>query len=124
MQYIINIGLDNMPSEAGNTVGRRALFAARALRAHGFTTIATQVLNSDTEPTLVAEVKSGYSYTPAAVRIAELSSALNQDCIATLFPDGSGALLGPRAAAWGTFNPEYFFLLDGSRLAQPLQAAA
>lgn len=32
---------------------------------------------------------------------------LRQDCIAVI-QDGKGALIGPLADKWGTFNPEYF----------------
>lgn len=42
---------------------------------------------------------------------------LKQDCIAVYRElTGGGALVGPRADAWGPFNPEYFLLLDGRRL--------
>lgn len=34
--------------------------------------------------------------------------ALRQDCIAVRYPDGSGDLIGPDAAKWGSFDPAYF----------------
>lgn len=43
---------------------------------------------------------------PAFV-INRVSKALQQDCIATVI-DGQGELIGPNAAAWGRFNPEFF----------------
>ncbi len=49
--------------------------------------------------------------------IYDLALLLNQDAIAVYLPDfGHGALIGPRAEAWGNFNPEFFLLPDGSRL--------
>ena len=74
------------------------------------------VVNSDTEPTLVVTVsKEGNLGSFDA--ICRVSAALEQDCIAVW--DGmwqKGYLLGPRAAAWGKFNPEFFFLKNGARL--------
>lgn len=121
--YLLNIGLDNLPEEAGVGIGRRSLFAARALRAVGLSNQGAQVVNSDTEPTLVVKVKPTAGMAASrqgnAVRNAvfELAKALNQDCIAVYLPIADkGELIGPRAAQWGEFNPAYFFKLDGSRL--------
>jgi len=41
-------------------------------------------------------------------RIAALSYALRQDCIAVRYADGNGTLEGPDADSWGAFNPEFF----------------
>lgn len=37
-----------------------------------------------------------------------LCEEFGQDCIAVLFDDSEGALLGPRTEAWGEFNRAYF----------------
>lgn len=132
MQYLLNIGLDkataDTPEAAGyNLFMRRVICATDALQGHGFKIIRSRVHQSDTEPTLVALVETGLAHTDITVftQVTKLSEALGQDCIALYNPaSGRGALIGPRAAAWGTFNPEYFFLLDGTRLAQPVQVAA
>ena len=121
--YLLNIGLDNLPAEAGVSIGRRALFAARALRAVGLSNLGAQVVNSDTEPTLVVKMDAMGSLASAkqgnAVKRAvfALSEALNQDCIGFYLPIADkGELIGPRADKWGEFNPAFFFKLDGSRL--------
>lgn len=118
MTYVLNIGLANLPVEAGLPPGSCVNYVAIQLREHGLNPVASKVVISDSEPTLVVHVESGYSYVPAAVRIGHLSVALGQDCIAVVLPDGTGALIGPRHEAWGEFNPEFFFLLDGTRLSQ------
>jgi hypothetical protein len=121
--YLLNIGLANFPAEAGVSIGRRALFAARAMRAVGLLNLGAQIVISDTEPTLVVKMqasvdlpsnRSGNAVRNAVFKLAE---ALNQDCIAVYPPIADkGELVGPRAAQWGEFNPELFFKLDGSRL--------
>lgn len=66
--------------------------------------IRSRVAQSDTEPTLVVELS-----TPLSQRMLDsLSIILSQDCIAQLYPDGHGELVGPRAAAWGAFDPARF----------------
>lgn len=54
---------------------------------------------------------------PSDEKIMLASVLLGQDCIAIRYPDGSGKLIGPAAAEWGDFNPEFFVLEDGSRAA-------
>lgn len=77
------------------------------------------LLESRTEPTLVldfdyAELRqhASFSLTGLANRICE---RFNQDCVAVYNTAlEAGQLIGPRAEAWGEFNPEYFFLVDGT----------
>ncbi len=38
----------------------------------------------------------------------ELAIILNEDCIAVRFNDVRGLLVGPNAAKWGEFNPDFF----------------
>ena len=130
MSFILNIGLDGIPSTGTSyTNGLRnpsvleySFAAVQAARALNFKLLRTKLLTSDTEPTLVAEVVHTGDIRACTNWLAE---KLNQDCIAIYDTDtGVGQLIGPKAAAWGDFNPAFFFLLDGSRLAAPLQAAA
>jgi hypothetical protein len=39
---------------------------------------------------------------------AQISRTFNQDCVAVLFDDGEGRLVGPEADRWGGFKIEYF----------------
>lgn len=67
---------------------------------------------SDTEQTVVFE-----ALIPADHSVYAVAEALDQDCIALWDRMGNeGRLVGPRAAKWGDFNPEYFILPNGSRL--------
>lgn len=38
----------------------------------------------------------------------QISRSFNQDCVAVLFNDGEGRLVGPEADRWGGFKIEYF----------------
>jgi hypothetical protein len=118
MAYLLNIGLDNMPPEAGGAIGRKALYASRALRKSGFTITGAFVRNSDTEPTLVA-LANFESVNGAFGGAYKLAEALGQDCIAIRNETtGVGQLMGPRSDNWGAFDPKQFLLLDGTRLAK------
>lgn len=108
MKFELNIGLD----EAGED-NDRAARAVRVMRAKMYLrdycekVISCEVvgdIGGAEEPCLYAEVLAG---NVEALGFA-LSEALRQECVAFQFPNGNGALVGPRAAAWGEFNPEYF----------------
>jgi hypothetical protein len=46
---------------------------------------------------------------PVDWMIDSLAAMLEQDCVGVLNTDsGVGVLVGPKAADWGDFNPEYF----------------
>ena len=127
MDFILNIGLkSDTLGDISVALAKQMLWAADLL-------IKTErVFQSDTEPTLVVEVTSiaGPTFTAAALRqlavdLRQLAVDLGQDCIAVYRPQvGRGALVGPKAAAWGSFNPEFFILPDGTRLAAPAAQAA
>jgi len=118
---ILNIGL----ARTGNSnIGTGTVL--RELSAHGFDLQAYNIHHSDTEITVVAEVTNSFSaFLPVDDRVFALANVLGQDCIAIYEPTSNlGALIGPKAAAWGEFNPEFFLNLDGTRLAAPMKAAA
>lgn len=120
MDFIVNIGLkSDTLGDISVELAKQMLWAADLLIKN------ETVLQSDTEPTLVVRVTSinGPSFTLANLR--QLAIDLGQDCIAVYRPKtGGGALIGPKAAEWGPFNPEYFILPDGTRLAAPAAQAA
>lgn len=111
---IINIGMD--VNDGGLPIGPAII--RRALRNAGAVVLNDTCHVSDSEPTFVARLAAPL---PADVAYA-LSMELRQDCIAQAV-GLSGKLHGPKAAAWGPFNPDYFLQFDGSRLA-PLADAA
>lgn len=85
--------------------------ALRTVRHHGGVFRDSAVRKSGTEDTLVIDLDE-----PLNARVlAELSSALNQEAIAQWSSRG-GELRGPKAEAWGEFDPSQFLLLDGRRL--------
>lgn len=109
-RFTLNIGLDG--------IGVRL----QALRALNFKIVGAQTVQSDTEKTVVATVNHGGDAYACANWLAE---RLHQDCVAILDNEtGEGRLVGPRAAKWGAFNPEFFFTLDGQRLAPATAKAA
>ena len=104
----LNIGL--AVNGGGSIAPEQALAAIRVIG--GEHPVRWAVKHSDTEPTLIAETRRPLN-TAAAYEVAKF---LKQDAIAQW--DGrDGELVGPNAAAWGTFNPAFFLTLDGSRLA-------
>lgn len=114
----LNIGL------LGATRGLiRAEDARAAIVEAGLTLIASRVHHGADEAVLVAQVGCGATQRDVhrcAYRIAEL---LDQDCIAVWWPfhvlDNYGELIGPRAAAWGHFQPNLFRTMEGGTLTRP-----
>jgi hypothetical protein len=120
MEVIVNIGL--AVGTNGNIGTGTAL---RELAQAGFTIDAHAVHRSETELTVVAHATFAGNEAQAHNAGEWLAMWLSQDCIAVYVPaTGNGRLVGPRAAAWGEFNPEYFIQLDGTRLAAPALARA
>lgn len=119
MQLILNIGLDVTASAP-----IAAHVALEIVKANGFLVIRHKVVMSDTEPTLVVDAVWPYSWKImgrlAGQAVHQSAIDLKQDCIAVWLPvQAQGRLIGPRAAAWGAFNPEFFILPNGKRLATP-----
>jgi hypothetical protein len=105
---LVNIGL---ATANGGTVPVHHALAALSVIG-GEAPLRATVHSSDTEPTLVAELRRPLSAT-AAYAVAQ---HLKQDAIAQ--HDGwDGELYGPAKDAWGASDPAFFLTLDGGRLA-------
>ena len=77
------------------------------------------------EPTLVIEGLYAGHVVDLTKHMHQIARDLQQDCIAVYQPTrGVGHLVGPKAIKWGQFNPEFFFLPSGKRLAEPAAKAA
>jgi len=123
MEVVLNIGLAR--------TGKSNLTTLEVLKAAGAAKVgvcSAEVFSSDTEPTLVCIARlTGHDSQENTRAIYKLAETLEQDCIASYarLPIANfGALIGPRAAAWGAFNPEFFIMPDGTRLAPPAAKAA
>lgn len=114
----LNIGLN--VTNGDNRMCKRSDRAVLALRTlAGWITFDRRAY-SQTEETLIlvchvdAEDRDEFN----AV-VFELSADLQQDCIAVYNATSfSGALIGPNAAAWGEFNPDFFIRYDAGATAQ------
>jgi hypothetical protein len=110
-KFILNIGLQTR----GHVAHIEAAEVFEKMSKAGIPAIRAAQHQSDSELTLVVEVKTHVGVTHA--QIALLSRDLGQDCIAVWSPfTNRGALIGPRASEWGAFDPKQFFLIDGTRL--------
>ena len=114
MNLELNIGLD-VPN-ATNTPASRNMLALRATAylTAAFAGVAVRRYESSYQQDGTTVTEAGMAVRMTAERpvdwmIAGLSAMLEQDCIGVLDVDtGAGALVGPKAAEWGAFNPEYF----------------
>lgn len=125
MRIIFNIGLESKDAD-GNVIALDPGVVCEYLHELANCGFYGALFESHTEQTLVvdfdyAELRqlASFSFTGLANRICE---RFNQDCVAvynTAFEVGQ--LIGPRAEARGDFNPECFFLVDGTHpvAAQP-----
>lgn len=107
MNIIVNVGLVAsmhsavFPGEPINPNEVRAVLAEM-----GFRVVRSEVKESATEPTLVAELESGRILDVSAA-LCTAAEMLDQDAIAFATKE-RGEVVGPRSADWGEFNPEYF----------------
>lgn len=123
----LNIGLDIAGS--ANTASMhdsREVFALAFLKRNPYAQniLAVRRAQSGTEQTLVVklQVSSGAENRVREV-IEHLAFELDQDCIALYnATEYRGELIGPRTAAWGAFNPEFFVRADEG--ARPAYVAA
>jgi len=115
MRPLVNIGLavrNGRPVPPSHAIAALSVIGGEA-------PLAARVIQSDTEPTLVAELRRPLT----ALAAHEIAAHLKQDAVAQW--DGrDGQLYGPNATAWGEFDPAFFLTLDGSRLAAPVALAA
>ncbi len=109
----LNIGLDiagsaNLQSQRDS----RAEFALEFLRANAITQNirGARRAQSSTEETMVVELNvSSGAEQRLRNAVDALAKNLAQDCIAVYYATGwAGELIGPNAAAWGAFNPDFF----------------
>lgn len=116
MDVILNIGLD---SKIRASLTMREV--TDALVFLGLVPTRVDKHQSDTEQTLVisvhtAELPVDVAPSQAIFRAAQV---LGQEAIAAFIPARNvGRLIGPKAAAWGAFSPEFFLMHDGTRLSQ------
>lgn len=105
----LNIGLD---TNDGKVLGIGRI--ANSLENHGYTISKISVVESDTEPTAVVDVIAQ----AWAKNMYSVAQDLAQDAIAVSTGGDliQGVLVGPSAENWGEFNPEYFFMHDGTRM--------
>lgn len=106
----MNVGLD-VEGEA-NTLEMRSLrigqLMARITRDFpmpGMKTVVVGDLNGGNEPCLYVAFPAGPSFLEA--HVFNLAVFAKQECIAAVI-NGQGSLIGPDAASWGSFNPEFF----------------
>lgn len=117
MNLILNIG---MARDGNSNIGVGT--ALREIANTGFVINSHSIRHSDTEFTVVADVTLVRGKLDQAVDF--LCLLLDQGCIAVWSPiEREGRLIGPGAAEWGLFNPEFFLMLDGSRLSDVLTPA-
>jgi hypothetical protein len=102
MKATLNVGLKASSSDKVFS-DDEALAAVRKL----FNVFDFRFAESATERTLIARVDCDDWWGTHAFA---LSLLLDQDCIAISFGQ-FGQLIGPRAEAWGEFNPDYFIPL-------------
>lgn len=123
----LNIGLDiagsaNTPSMHDS----REVFALAFLKRSAYTQNILEIrrAQSGTEQTLAVQLRvSSGAENRIRGEIEQLAHDLDQDCIALYnWTKYRGELIGPRAAAWGEFNPEFFIRADAS--ARPAFVAA
>ena len=105
----LNVGLavdgSDEPLDAFDVL--RKMFELDIVRLH------YDICQSETEETLVVDCMI-----PTDQAVEYLALRCRQDCIAVWDPETrKGRLVGPNADAWGPFDPEQFFLSNGSRLA-------
>lgn len=108
----LNVGLDT--NEGGSISAAQAL---AAIRMRGGYVRSHTLAESDTELTLIAILNNPMN----PDKLHQLSVDLQQDCIA-MAVGSDGELYGPKAEAWGPFNPEYFLTITGTRLADRMAA--
>lgn len=104
-QAVVNIGLNT-----NDGTGISAEEAISVLRELGVEVQSSAIGQSDTEPTLIASLSR--PLTPEEGH--QVSERLRQEAIAQQVGE-TGDLFGPKAEAWGPFNPDYFLTEEQAR---------
>jgi hypothetical protein len=115
MRFEMNIGLDVGSGIVGansyyNRVMRLRKARSLAYRCADWVESVKEIgeLSGGSEPCLYVRGRID-SFTSLDSFCFDLCRVLEQDCVAVVDLDsGKGELIGPNAAAWGEFNPEYF----------------
>lgn len=105
---ILNIGLKIGEDGVLDPADARA-----AVEATGAKIVSESIHESNTEQTLVAVLDRALTQQ----ELYAVSEATQQDAIAQRTGRGQGMLAGPKAEAWGDYNPEYFLMPDGQTAA-------
>lgn len=104
---ILNVGLN-----VGGKLVQTPVSVLDVLYALGIGTIYWEVMNSDTERTVIAEIARPLTQQEAHA----MAVVLRQEAIAQYVPaTGKGKSYGPQSGRW-VFNPHYFLLINGERL--------
>lgn len=113
-KFLLNVGLD----AHGKPVNASEVYTSMLCL---FGKVSADKVESHTEPTLYAEFEcDDERYVHICVEI--LAEMYEQDCIAVWnYDKGEGRLLGPDAARWGEFDPEFFIMNDGHTLESKLE---
>ena len=120
MDVILNIGLAR---EGNSNIGTGTVIR-EVIGAFGAAAVTFK--ESDTETTAICCVSfdNGRPMGTFHNTVHHLALLLGQQAIAVWLPDwGHGALIGPQAAKWGKFDPQFFLMPDGTRLSERLPAA-
>lgn len=114
----VNIGLHI--EETGRDIN--PIQAISALNVSGITIhdgyIATAQHERGEEQTLVLLIGFEGNQETLSETLYIVSGLLQQDCIAIQWQDGTGTLVGPKAAEWGSFDSKYFLTLAGNSRAR------
>lgn len=113
---MLNIGLIATAPD-GSIVHFTPERAEATLQYFGFRVLQSEVHTSDTEQTLVVRGVADRDL----LQVRRVGAALLQDCIAVWnIEDQEGLLVGPKAEAWGPFDPAKFIVQGGGRLSDVL----
>jgi 2-phospho-L-lactate guanylyltransferase (CobY/MobA/RfbA family) len=114
MQAIINVELDEKCGPGMSAATRLELVLATVrlvfTRAIGDIRVVDYVGPDGpvTENTAVITFEHASDKNAVLAAMYKVAYKFNQDCIAILFSDGEGRLVGPEADRWGGFKIEYF----------------
>lgn len=120
MRMLLNVGLEQGSTGTFNSVDDT--LAVLGMHVH---VRYHALVESDTEPTVVVLAEDSIGPTSVRGALYAVAQALGQQAIAVWDPmTQRGALVGPQADAWGEFNPAFFILPSGRRLADALREIA